>query len=152
MNITEDNYQEAQDAIRDILYMYVDLIESYGGFGHNIERGKFSPLDFVDAPILEPEGYTFGIDILLLQSGSAIALLCTLSDAWDEYETWDVKNWPTVSLIKEANDAERFTHLPMIQEAFNLAFGSDEEAFREQLTRVYKKYVCSYFSKLAKNC
>lgn len=152
MTITEDNYQEAFDAIRDILYMYVDLIESYKGFGHNIDRGKFSPLEFVDAPVMEPAGYTFGIDIPLLQSGSAIALLCELSDAWDEYETWEAKSWPLIPEIKEANEAGRFSHLPEIQEAFNLAFGTDEKTFREQLERVHNKYVCGYFSKLAKNC
>ncbi len=152
MNITEDNYQAAYDAIRDILYMYVDLVESYEGFGHNIERGKFSPLEFVDAPVMEPDGYTFGIDILLLQSGSAIALLCELSDAWDEYETWEVKSWPLIPLIKDAYEADRFNHLPEIQKAFNLALGTDEDEFRKQLERVYKKYVCGYFSKLAKNC
>ena len=152
MNITKNNYQEAYDAIRDILYMYVDMVESYEGFGHNIERGKFSPSEFIDVPVMEPEGYTFGIDILLLQSGSAIALLCELSDAWDEYETWEVKNWPLIPLIKEAKEMGRFNHLPEIKEAFSLAFSSDEEAFREQLIRVYKKYVCGYFSKLAKSC
>lgn len=152
MNITEDNYQEAYDAIRDILYMYVDMIESYEGFGHNIETGKFSPLEFVDAQVLEPEGYTFGIDILLLQSGSAIALLCELSNLWDEYAT-EVKSWQlTLPIIEDANEAKRFAHLPEIQEAFNLAFSTDEEAFRKQLKIVYQRYVCGYFSKLAKNC
>ncbi|MEM6611323.1 MAG: hypothetical protein AAF652_03540 [Cyanobacteria bacterium P01_C01_bin.72] len=113
MNITEDNYQKAYDAIRDILYMYVDMIDSYEGFGHNIERGKFSPLDFVDALVLESKGYTFGIDILLLQSGSAIALLCELSDMWDEYPT-QLESWQLTSPIKSANEAGRFAHLPEI--------------------------------------
>ena len=135
MDITEENYQKAYDAIRDILFMYVDLVESYGGFGHNIERGRFSPLEFVDAPIIEPEGYTFGIDVPLLQSGSAIALLCELSDAWDDYETWDVKSWPLMPLIKEANEAGRFSHLPEIQEAFNFGLGDSESAFRDQLEK-----------------
>lgn len=152
MNITEANYQQAFDAIRDILFMYVDLIKSYGGFGHNIDRGKFSPLEFVDAPILEPEGYTFGIDVALLQNGSAIALLCELSDAWDEYQTWNIKTWPLIPNIKGANESRRFSHLPEIQEAFDLGFGENEEAFREQLQKVYKTYVCGYFDSLAKNC
>lgn len=152
MDITENNYQKAYDAIKDILYMYVDMIESYEGFGHNIETGKFSPLDFVDAPIIEPEGYTFAVDVSLLQNGSAIALLCELSDAWDEYETWEVKNWPLIPLIKLASDAGRFNHLPIIQQAFKFGFGSDEAAFREQLVKVYKQCVCSYFVQLTKNC
>ncbi len=152
MDITAENYQEAYDAIRDILFMYVDMVESYRGFGHNIQRGRFSPLDFVDAPIYEPEGYTFAIDIHLLQSGSAISLLCELSDAWDEYQTWNVKGWPLIHEIKKANASGRFSHLPEIQEAINMAFGDDEDVFRDQLVKVYKSYVCAYFNKLSKSC
>jgi len=152
MDITEDNYQAAYDAIRDILYLYVDMVESYEGFGHNLQRGKFLPLKFVDAQVYEPEGYTFGIDLQLLQSGAAIALLCELSDAWDEYETWEVKSWPLITQIKEAKEANRFNHLPEIQEAFDLAFSNNEDSFRNQLMKVYKKYVCGYFNKLAKSC
>ncbi len=152
MDITEDNYQEAYDAIRDILYLYVDMVESYEGFGHNLERGKFLPLEFVDAQIYEPEGYTFAIDLALLQSGAAIALLCELSDAWDEYETWEVKGWPLITQIKEAKEADRFNHLPEIQEAFDLAFSNNEDAFRNQLMKVYKTYVCAYFNKLSATC
>jgi hypothetical protein len=152
MDITEENYQLAHDAIRDILFMYVDLIESYEGFGHNLDRGKFVALDFIDAPIYEPEGSTFAIDISLLQSGSGIALLCELSDAWDEYQTWDIKSWPLIHQIKEANESGRFSHLSDIQNAIDLGFGDNEEAFREQLDKVYKNYVCSYFKQLTKNC
>ena len=35
-----DNYGEAQDAIRDILLMYVDMAESYSGFGQTFSATK----------------------------------------------------------------------------------------------------------------
>ncbi len=152
MAITGDNYQLAYDAIRDILFMYVDMAESYKGFGHNIDTGCFSPLEFVDAPIYEPKDSTFGIDISLLQSGSAIALLCDLSDVWDEFGTLDVTSHSSILKTKGAYEIGRFSHLSQIQQAFSLGFGLDEEAFREQLSVVYRTYVCSYFSDLAKSC
>lgn len=151
MNITENNYQVAYDAIRDILFLFVDMIESYEGFGHNVGRGKFKALDFIDAQIIEPEGYTFSIDSSLLCSGSAIALLCELSDAWDEYETWDVNGWPSIHDIKKANEEGRFNCIPEIQKAVSLGFGRSEEAFREQLAKVYKIYVRGYFNRLVEN-
>ncbi len=36
MKITTDNVHEAENAIRDILYMYHDLVRSYKGFGHTL--------------------------------------------------------------------------------------------------------------------
>lgn len=152
MDITTDNYQEANDAIRDILFMYVDLVESYEGFGHNIERGKFNALDFIDARVVESEGYTFAIDETLLFPGAAISLLCDLSDAWDEYETWHVKNWPVINEIQEAYEANRFSHMPDIEKAIELGFGNNEEEFRDQLKVVYKAYVCGYFERIAQCC
>ena len=151
MNITEDNYGLANAAIRDILYMYVDMVESYKGFGHNILTGTFSPLDFVDAPIFEPPGVNFGIDIALLQNGSAIALLCELFNIWDETGSWKRNSLPLYQ-IRKANEERRFSHLQEIQEAFDLGFGDDEAAFLDQLQVVYKEYVCSYFKYLANQC
>ncbi len=152
MDITTDNYHEATDAIRDILYMYVDLVESYEGFGHNIETGNYKALDFIDARVIEPEGYTFAIDETLLFPGAAISLLCSLSDAWDEYETWDVKHWPLMHEIRQAYEANRFSHMPDIEKAIELGFGNSEDKFREQLKVVYKVHVCSYFERIAKCC
>jgi hypothetical protein len=152
MDITTENLELTNDAIRDILFMYVDLVESYEGFGHNIARGQFKALDFIDARVVEPEGYTFAIDETLLYPGAAISLLCDVSDAWDEYETWDVKNWPQINEIKKAYEANRFSHMPEIEKAFELGFSNNEEEFREQLKLVYEAHVCSYFQKLAKNC
>ena len=152
MTITSDNYQIANDATRDILYMYVDLIESYGGFGHNINTGSFDPLSFIDVDVIEPEGASLEIDVAFLQSGSSIALLCALSDAWDEYDTWNVKHWSLMTEIKKAFEGKRFTHLLEINKAIELGFGKDEVAFREQLEVVYRKYVCAYFHELLESC
>jgi hypothetical protein len=152
MDITTVNYQEAYDAIRDILFMYVDLVESYEGIGHNVRRGDFKALDYIDARVVEPEGYTFNIDETLLLPGAAISLLCELSDAWAEFETWDVKRWPLIYETKLAYEANRFSHLPDIEKAVALSFGSNQEAFREQLKLVYEAHVCSYFKRLTKCC
>ena len=77
--------------------MYVNLIEPYEGFGHNIERGKFRVLDFIDARVVEPKDYTFAIYETLLLPGATVSLLCDISDAWDEYGTWDVKYWSLIN-------------------------------------------------------
>lgn len=154
MEITEDNYQLANDAIRSILFMYVDLIESYNGFGHNIDTGNITPatyLELIDAPVIEREGYILGVNTELMQQGSAIALLCMLSDAWDEHETWDT-GWDILNLTKNALIDKRFQHMPAIEKAFKLGFSSSENKFREQLKHVYNNHVINYFKDILQSC
>jgi hypothetical protein len=49
-SITRDNYTEANDAIRDILFLYQDAVTSYRGFGatstleHSIPSSTSMPL------------------------------------------------------------------------------------------------------------
>ena len=125
------------------------MVSSYGGFGHNLDTGRFSPIEFIDSKMLPPPGYSPGVDEVLLHEGSAIAILCTISDCWDEQESVSF-HWPIIKTAKEAFDAGRFNHLPEIKKAFFLGFGSDETAFREQLEKVYRNHVLAYFEKLSK--
>lgn len=151
MKIDRENYDSACSAVRDILFMYVDLVEGYGGFGHGIDVGTFRPLDFLEAELVEPpaEGYVLGPDVDLLHAGSGIALLCELSDAFYENDaTGDVPS-PAVQAAKAAFLAGRLRHLPSIERAFELGLAKDQLAFRRQLTTVYREYVVGYFTRLA---
>ena len=132
--------------------MFLDMIRSYSGFGHNLECGSFNPLDFIDAVVYEPEGYTFSLDIGLLQSGASIALLSTLVNAWDEFDSSDVPIWPVIKEIETAYKQGRFSHLPDIEIAIGLGLGKDEEAFRQQLPVVYNAYVRNFFISIANVC
>jgi len=149
MDITVETLPYAKDAIRDILYLYMDMVESYGGFGHNLDTGTFSPIEFVNSKVISPEGYTFGLDQKLLHAGSAIALLCTMSDCWDDQGEISLF-WPKIKSTKEALDTGQFKHLPEIERAFLLGFGGDLSLFAEQLKAVYQNYVISYFNRLSK--
>jgi len=140
MNITIENYQQADNAIRDILYMFFDMARSYRGFGHNIETGSFNPFDFLDSQIVAPPGQSFSIDQALLHGGAGISMLCTLSNAWDEEQMHsEASTW--IKSAKESLVLGRANHLPEIQLTLVLGFGPDEEKFRKQLEVVYRKYV-----------
>jgi len=152
MKITTDNVHEAENAIRDILYMYHDLVRSYKGFGHNIDCGKFNPLNYIDAVLEEPEGYKFGIDLELLQNGCAVALLCDLVNMWDEFETSDVQAWPIIGQIKTAIASGRLVHMPELKKAIELGLANSEEAFREEIIIIYQKHVCGYFNHMKNQC
>lgn len=144
--INLENYVVAISAIRDILYLYYDLVESYNGFGHSIDIGKFDPIIFADCYLFEPEGKTFGIDVNILHEGSAVAILCKLSDYWDENGL--LPNDEFVMQVKRILSEGRLDHLPLAEQAIKEAF-QDEDRFRNLLDEVYKNYVLERFRKLA---
>ena len=135
----------AISAIRDILYLYYDLVSSYRGFGHNIDTGNFDPIFFVDCYLFEPDETTFGIDVNILHEGSAVAILCKLSDYLDENGL--LPNDEFVSQVRGALSEGRLDHLPLAEKAIKEAF-QDEETFRDLLDKVYKNHVLQLFRKL----
>lgn len=143
--INEENYVEAINAISDIMYMYYDLINSYEGFGHNIETGNFDPIFYVDSYLFEKERTSLGIDVSILHEGSAVAILCKLYDFWDEHDEIPEDNF--AFKVKKILSEKRLDHLPLAEKAVELAF-ADEEKFRETLREVYEKYVVDFFRKL----
>ncbi len=144
--INQENYPVAINAIRDILYMYYDLVESYKGFGHNIETGSFDPIFFADCYLFEPQGITFGIDVNVLHEGSAVAILCKFSDYWDEHGA--VPEGEFALEVKRILSEGRLDHLPLAEQAIKLAF-EDEDRFRDLLDEAYEKYVVQFFKRLA---
>lgn len=146
--INQENYPIAINAIRDILYMYYDLVEGYKGFGHNIETGNFDPIFFADCYLFEPQGITFGIDVNVLHEGSAVAILCKFSDYWDEHGAKPEGEF--ASEVKRILSEGRLDHLPLAEQAIKFAF-EDEDKFRDLLDEAYEKYVVQFFKKLAHN-
>lgn len=143
--INEENYAVASKAIRDILYMYYDLITSYKGFGHNIETGSFDPVFFADCYLFEPKGYTFGIDVSILHEGSAVAIVCMFSDYWDEHGVAPEGEFAVE--VKRLLSEGRLNHLPLAEEVIGSAFEGEQE-FRDLLDEVYERYVVQFFKKL----
>lgn len=145
--ITVDNFLEAEAAIRDILFMYRDLIRSYDGFGHNIDVGKFDPFTFIDADLYEISGYSVAMDMSLVHQGSAVALICYVSDLWDEEQGENILQTEYGKKILDACQEGRLNHLPLAKKAILASFES-EETFRSLLPQVYSSYVVDYFQRL----
>jgi hypothetical protein len=147
--ITRDNYGEAVDAIRDILLLYVEMAESYHGFGHAADVNvRFDPLKFVDAQLEMYDGYAPLIDINFLRAGSAMVILSALYDDWCEFEAVSDR-------FREAVLNGRLGFTPDIESVAKEAFGRKEIAledpwFDEAVRPIYERYVTAYFEQLAK--
>ena len=146
--INEDNFETAIAAIRDILYMYYDLVEGYEGFGHSIRTGSFNPIFFADCYLYERAGIGLGIDVSILHEGAAVAIICKLSDYWDENKEMIEDDF--VLQVKRILSEGRLDHLPLAEQAIKIAF-EDEDKFRDLLDEVYKSYVLQRFRKLSDN-
>lgn len=148
--ITSENYSEALDAIRDILLLYVDMAESYSGFGHatNINV-RFDPLKYVDAELITPAGYAPLVDMNLLRTGSAVAILCSLYDEWCEFEA------VVGGGFKEAIQLGRLRFIPDIERAAKEALQRadmrlEDPWFDEAVEPIYQRHVVGYFEALSK--
>ncbi len=145
-SITSDNYLEAYQATRDILYLYDDAVTSYAGFGHNLETGSFDPFRYVSCQLAEPPGYTFKIDLQLLHEGAACALLCHLSDYWDDFEGQEISTNNLTSRIRKLAQEGHLNTTPLAKRAIEEAF-IDPRQFRSSLREVYIKYILAYYQR-----
>lgn len=148
--VTLENHEEAQEATRDILKMFVDMAESYSGFGHLVDIAlRFDPLKFVDAEVAPEVAW---VDIDLLRSGSAVAVLASLYDLWCEFEAVDVPH--RGSRQKQAIEAGRLHHFPDIEAVAREALRRnrmplEDPWFEEVVQPIYRKHVLGYFRRLS---
>jgi hypothetical protein len=148
--ITGDNYEAATDAVRDILLMYEEMASDYEGFGHAADvYVRFDPLMFVDAEI---DGKAYYIDLDLLRSGSAVAILCAFYDLWCEEQ--GLANHPRTKRYQAALEAGRLRRFPDIESVIRAAIERDvmilEDCwFDEAVVPIYRKYVLALFARLA---
>ena len=156
MELSCENIDETANALRDILYLYAQMVEEYGGefggFGHNLDTGSFDALKFVDATIELGSQSLPAMNLHLLHAGSGVAVLARLSDFWDDYETSPrvatEDSWHRAPSIYREFQAGKFDHLPMVSSAVSAAFGDDYSAFQTSLSAVYKEHVVGYFQRL----
>ncbi len=150
--IGKHNYDEATDAIRDILMTYVDLVEHTAGFSHNADvYVRFDPIKFVDADV-EDEGVYY-VDLDLLRAGSAIAILCAFYNIWSEEQELD--GHPLTRDFQAAVGEGRLARFPDIEGVITEAIlrnGSslEDQWMNEAVAPIYRKYVLGFFARLAK--
>lgn len=148
-----DNYHEANDAVRDILMMYVDLADATAGFGHNADvHVRFDPFKFVDAEVDDADRYHY-VDIDLLRAGSAVAILCAFYDLWLEEQ--EVEQQTLTKRFQAAVDEKRFSRFPDIESVIAEAIARNsapiEDLWMNQaVAPIYRTYVLGFFARLAK--
>ncbi len=141
MRIEPDEFAAVDGALRDILFLYYDLVP-FGGIGGDNEYGTFDAWRYVDAT-LDP-GYWHADVQQLLNEGSAVALLSRLVDCWSQGGGHGVEPY------RAAFAAGRFDHLPAARAA--LAGGvKSEDAMYPALNAVYEQYVLALFARLAES-
>lgn len=148
--ITRDNYSEADDAVRDILMMYVELARDQF-FIHNVDvHIRFDPLKFVDAKPDTTSVYYVNLD--LLRTGSALAIVALFHTYWSEEQ--GVYAGSRTGEFKRAILGGRLSNFPDI-EGVLLEFLKGEHAdlldpwFDEVTIALVKAHVNPFFEGLA---
>jgi hypothetical protein len=148
--LNDSNYEEAVGAIRHILFMYVDLVQGWQGFGHNSGTAdQFDAIKFVDA---DTDGLAYYVDLDLLRAGSAIAILCQFYDIWSE--EGDLTGNIFLADYQAAVDAGRLAAFPDIEAVIRTALARDpmpleDPWFEDAVIPIYRKYVLGFFACLA---
>ncbi|RZJ16555.1 MAG: hypothetical protein EON91_12730 [Brevundimonas sp.] len=148
--ITMSNYEEALEAIRDILLMYVDMAKGYEGFGHNADAGiRFDPLRFIDAETDQKAHY---VDLNLLHAGCAIAILFEYYNRWGEEQGLAGNTY--LAKYQAALSEGRLGLFSDIEEVIRAAVARDpmpleDSWFEEAVVPIYRKYVVGFFARLA---
>ena len=133
------DWQEAEQAIRDILFLYRELTDYFGIVGDH-DSGTFKPWTFLDCSV--EDGYGDADTEKLLHEGAAVALLSEMIDWWTQGSGSNIQTY------RAAVDQGRFDHLPTARTA--VVAGLDgEEAMIPHLDAVYEEYVLGYFATLA---
>ncbi len=147
--INKDNYEEAKNAIREILMLYVRLADE-GRFMHNLSaERRLDCLRFVDA---EADPKSYWCDMELLRTGSAIALLCILVTNWEEMD--EPGKLYLQPQYRQAVEQGRLHHTPDVEALIRAAIERDEVDLdepwlREGLASVLHTHVRGFFRPLA---
>lgn len=98
-----EDWQEAEQAIRDILFLYRELTDYLGIVGDH-DTGTFQPWKFVDCSV--DDGYGGDEAEKLLHEGAAVALLSEMIDWWTQGSGSNIETY------RAAIEQRRFDHLP----------------------------------------
>lgn len=79
-----ENFKELKEEIKTIIWMYHDMINSYGGFGHNIDFEEVNYERFLLTEIYEDSMKLYSQEVELVKQGSLVALCCKVNDMLDE--------------------------------------------------------------------
>jgi hypothetical protein len=129
--------KRAQDAIRDILYLYRDLV-AYEGVVGDHDLGAFDPWEFLQAT--RYGSWVIDDDLKLLHQGSAVAIICDLVDEMEQ-RRGDIER------VRQALESGLFDDLPTAKEALQVGLAGPRQMV-DASAPVYREYVIGYLSSL----
>ncbi len=143
--VRSKKYIIAENAIRDILYMYYVCVDYNGLFDDfGTEDGDFDPFYFIDCSV-DKVGYE--LNYKLLHEGSAIKISCQIMQAWGQGGYTGIKS-KGLERIKSLVKSERVDHIPELKAFIELALISQEKA-EEKSKEIYDKYVLGRYRAIA---
>jgi hypothetical protein len=128
--------KQAQDAIRDILYLYRDLV-AYGGIVGDHDIGTFDPWLFLRAD----GDFVTEDDVKLLREGAAVAILCDLLDEMEQ-------RGHDIDRFTRGVAAGEFDGLPVAKTAIEAGLLGGPVRLTAASGPVFDEYVAGYFATL----
>lgn len=133
-------WQEAERAIRDILFLYRDLTDYQAIVGDH-DTGSFKPWASLNCTV--EGGYGDAETERLLHQGAAVALISELIDWWTQGSGQNVETY------RAAVAGGHVDHLPAARAAVSAGLDGEEQ-MNPYLDRATRSTCLAYFSSLAR--
>lgn len=156
--VSWDNYDECKKIYKEIMWMYADMVNSYNGFGHNID---FETIDYIKYIFSYTNNKLQLNDICsVLKEGSLIAICCEAVNNLDDEQ----RNPIFLNKIYMLLENEKLQHMPYEKEVLELlinALNEDTDVFWQnnehgslfdgKLFELYEDYVLGYYKKMLRS-
>ena len=153
--VSYNTSEKSKEIYKKILWLYSDMILSYGGFGHNLD---YEDIDYMEYMFTYTEDeIAYGHFAEVISKGSIIALCCEAVNLLDE-ESRSPKFEEKILLLLEARIIEQYKEYEVILKKILEAFMEDEDAGWEShgkgkdlflaLKDIYKEYVIGYYKEM----
>tara|TARA_R110002167_G_scaffold178598_13_gene378393 strand:+ start:4177 stop:4626 length:450 start_codon:yes stop_codon:yes gene_type:complete len=139
-----EKHLRAKEAIKDVLYFYMELLDYTGLYTDCNEFGKFDPEVYIDC--VATEHSLSEPDAELLHEASAIKLLCSVFHLWEQ-NNYPKDSFLTTDLVKKLLDEGRIDHLPELKNILEKSLTSYHEA-KELSFCIRQNYVVKFFAEL----
>lgn len=140
-----ERHQLARSAIKEIIFMYREIVYSGGMSAIPANVGCIDESSFIDCDALD-----YSVDeeeAEMLRAGVAIKMICDVNHCWDSVGR-KLTSEPRIVEIESMLKNGRLAQLPDLEKALRLGI-NDQTELNAMHSNLYNKYIAGYFSELA---
>lgn len=153
--VSHETIQESREIYQKILWLYQDMVTSYGGFGHNLDYEDIDYMKFIFTYTEDETGY--GHIATTISQGALISICCEAVNLLDE-ESRSQKFEEGIQQILSSNMVKHFKEVESVLKKIIMAFSEQKRVDWEcygngrdlcsALKNTYQTFVIGYYKSM----